>query len=112
MMHWCGGVVVWWCGGMVVVGWCGGVVGVVVWWCGGVVVWWYLPDIVPTLSLNFTIASTISVVLVSEMVASLFSSENASFKVLVKVVASNDVTSLHNSINMKRKPSKSRGKYC
>ena len=39
---WCG-VVVWWCGGGVVVWWwCGG--GVVVWWCGGggvvVVVWW------------------------------------------------------------------------
>ena len=27
----------WWCGGGVVVWWCGGVV---VWWCGGVVVWW------------------------------------------------------------------------
>jgi hypothetical protein len=25
VVRWCGGVVVWWC---------------VVWWCGGVVVWW------------------------------------------------------------------------
>ena len=45
-MWWCGGLVVW-CGGVMVVWWCGGVV---VWWCGGgggggvevmvVVVWW------------------------------------------------------------------------
>ena len=36
-MMWCGGVVLRWCGG---VGWCDGEGGVVGWWCCGVMLWW------------------------------------------------------------------------